>query len=256
MKQRMLVLGLMVLFMAPFFMSGVASADGERFSEGLTIQHSFENGSIVIETFYRTDYVNGKWRITDNKNVDISLRVFEQPENTTILVEHMHADCVIFSNDSQKVNGLSQDSMDDSFHGDQGGFYVSLEYQYNCVFAIEGYSQYLMNIWGFICGEYGYIRGADKRLTESNLIEYGAQGSEFMTVFDILIKNDNETFYHTISFMDDFVVYFDGTFDNNFAGILEPPYVEPESINIIFIGACILFGIMLCGAFLYMLSRN
>jgi hypothetical protein len=238
MKQKLMLIWILAVLIAPMFIDTASAQDTEAtFAEGLTLHHSFENGTIEIDTFYKTDYVDGKWRITDNKNVDIHLNVTQQPVNTTILVEHMHADCAIYSNesDSQSVNGLIQDSMDDSFHGIQGGFYVSPEYEYNCVFAIEGYSEYLMNVWGFVCGSYGYISGNEKRLTESSLIKHGATGSKFSIVFDLVIQHEDEDYFHTISFMDAFVVNFDGMFADNTGGILEPDPPEPTYLPIEFL---------------------
>jgi hypothetical protein len=255
--KRKIALGIfLVLFIAPFFV-GVANAQEPTFAEGLTLHHTFENGTILIDTFYKTDYVDGKWRITDNKNVDIHLMVIGQPANTTILVEHMHADCAIYSNEttSESVNGLIQDSMDDSFHGVQGGFYVSPEYEYNCVFAIEGYSEFLMNVWGFVCGDYGYITGSDERLTESNLIRYGASGSKFSIVFDLVIQNEGEDYFHTVSFMDAFIVNFDGMFADNTGGVLEPDHPEPTKTDLIIIVICLVLVITASAFLIWGMSR-
>jgi len=185
------------------------------FRGGLEIKHEFEGGIIKIHTFYNTDYAEGQWKITDNKNVDIWLFVDEQPKGTTILVEHMHADCMICSNRTE-INGIRQDTMDDKLHtGPQEGFYVSPIYPYNEVFAVEGYTQYLLSIWGYMWGNFGWMSGGEDRLDEENLQRLGAKGSEFAIVFDLLIRHEGEQFYHTISFMDDFIVYFDGGFQEN-----------------------------------------
>jgi len=247
MKRKLLLVYLLAMLMMPLFAGTTVDAAEDTFAEGLTIRHEFENASIVIETFYKTDYHLGYWRITDNKNVDISMRILEQPENTTVMIEHMHADCIIFANQSQTINGLTQDSMDDKMHvGEQEGFYISPEYNYNCVFAIEGYAEIFTRNWGFICGSYGTISSSRERLTESNLIYHGAEGSEFMVVFDLLIKNDGEEYFHTISFMDDFVVFFNGAFIENLGGVLEPP-AEPEQISLTVILLGVLGTICICG---------
>jgi len=218
MRQKVLLI-MLALMLAPIVVSPVRATPSS--AAGLLLHHSLENGTISIDTFYNTDYTNGSWRITDNKNVNIVLRVEAQPNDTVILVEHMHADCVIFSNNSLTVNGLSQDTMDDSVHGEQPGFYVSTTYPYNCVFGIEGYSKFLIDGWMFMFGGYGAGGVTQERLTEDNLVREGAQGSEFMIIFDLLIKPANETYFHTISFMDDFVVYFNGCFQENYGGILD-----------------------------------
>lgn len=192
-----------------------ATTDFPTLHNGLTIRHELEGSLIIVNTFYNTDYAQGQWEITDNKNVGIYLFVEKQSPNTTILVEHVHVDCLICSNRSE-INGIKQDGMDDDMHvGSQAGFYVSPEYSYSNIFAIEGYTEWLLNMWGFMLGQFGWMEGTEKRLTESTLKQYGAKGSEFMVVFDLLIKNQGEEYFHTVSFMDDFIVYFNGGFQEN-----------------------------------------
>jgi len=192
-----------------------ATTEFPTLRNGLTVRHELEGGLIIVNAFYNTDYAQGQWEITDNKNVGIYLFVEKQPENTTILVEHVHVDCLICSNRSE-INGIKQDGMDDAMHvGTQAGFYVSPQYSYSNIFAIEGYTEWLTSIWGFMWGNFGWMSGTEKRLTENTLKQLGAKGSEFMVVFDLLIKNQGEENYHTISFMDDFIVYFNGGFQEN-----------------------------------------
>jgi hypothetical protein len=192
-----------------------ATTEFPTLRNGLTVRHELEGGLIIVNAFYNTDYAQGQWEITDNKNVGIYLFVEKQPENTTILVEHVHVDCLICSNRSE-INGIKQDGMDDAMHvGTQAGFYVSPQYSYSNIFAIEGYTEWLTSIWGFMWGNFGWMSGTEKRLTEDTLKQFGAKGSEFMVVFDLLIKNQGEENYHTISFMDDFIVYFNGGFQEN-----------------------------------------
>jgi len=193
----------------------VGAENFPTFHNGLKIRHELEGGRIIVNTFYNTDYAEGQWEITDNKNVGVYLFVEKQPQNTTILVEHVHIDCLICSNRSE-INGIKQDEMDDKMHvGSQAGFYVSPEYSYSNIFAIEGYTEWLLSIWGYMWGEFGWISGSEKRLTEDTLKYYGAKGNEFMVVFDLLIKHQGEENYHTASFMDDFIVYFNGSFEEN-----------------------------------------
>lgn len=218
---------------------GIEAEEFPTFHNGLKIRHEFEGGKIIITTFYNTSYSEGQWKITDNKNVGIYLFVEKQPNNTIILVEHMHADVLIYSNRSE-INGIKQDTMDDKLHtGNQPGFYVSPDYPYSCIFAIEGYSKFLLDIWGFMWGDFGWMTGTEKRLTEETLKQYGAKGNEFMIVFDLLVKHEGEPYYHTISFQDTFIVYFDGTFQENPGGRSEfevkaiYPYLDKAWIGLV-----------------------
>jgi uncharacterized membrane protein len=233
--------------------SAVQSKELPTFHNGLTIRHELEGGRIVITTFYNTSYAEGQWKITDNKNVGIYLFVEKQPNNTIILVEHMHADVLIYSNRSE-INGIKQDTMDDKLHtGNQLGFYVSPEYPYSCIFAIEGYTEFLLSIWGFMWGDFGWMSGTERRLTEDTLKYYGAKGNEFMIVFDLLIKHEGEEYYHTISFQDTFIVYFNGTFQENPGAKSEykvkaiHPYQEHSWIGLVGFILAIIGGV---GAFL------
>jgi len=239
-----------MLFMAiqPTVNAGIA--------EGISFTHEFDDGKIVFKTTYWTDYPPGKWKITDNKNIHIKLEVIEQPENATLFVEHMHADCFIEAT-KQPVDGLLQDTMDDKIHGgiDQPGFYISKEYPYEEIFSIEGYSKFLIEGWGFVCQYYGWSYVSETRLTEDRLKEVGAIGSELVFVFDICVKYEGEEFYHKIIFEDDFIVYFNGDFVQNIGGEAEE---EGPKTEIVFpyakkltLPAIIGFIILLIGLFMW-----
>jgi len=214
-KSTILVIGWLLVTIIAQISETKATTEFPTLHNGLTVRHEVEGGLIIVNTFYNTDYAEGQWEITDNKNVGIYLFVEQQPKDTTILVEHVHVDFLICSNRSE-INGIKQDGMDDAMHvGNQAGFYVSPQYSYSNIFAIEGYTEWLLSIWGFMWGSFGWMSGTEKRLTEDTLKQYGAKGSEFMVVFDLLIKSQGEENYHTVSFMDDFIVYFNGGFQEN-----------------------------------------
>lgn len=180
---------------------------------GISFDHEFEG--VKIQTSYRSDYGESMWQITDNKELFIALEILEQPENTTVMIEHMHADISIHSY-KEEVDGLTQDSMDDKMHtGTQEGFYVSPEHPYFETFAVEGYSKFLIEGWGFLIGYYGWTSIEEKRLTEANLKKAGAQGSEVVTIFDVLIRHDGEDYFHKRIIVDDFYIFFDGGFEES-----------------------------------------
>lgn len=81
-----------------------------------------------------------------------------------MLIEHVHIDMSLKSTDTQ-FDGLSQDEMDDSFHGtSQDGFFVSNNYQYQNKFAIEGFSKDLIDGWML----YGIFIKYKEKLGENN----------------------------------------------------------------------------------------
>lgn len=107
-----------------------------------------------------------------------------------------------------QLDGLSQDSMDDSYHGtSQDGFWINEKYPYQNKFAIEGFSKDLIDGWTFVCGSYGYGSISQERLTEKNLTTYGkVYANKMQVVYDILIKYPKEDFYHVVSVLDEFLI--------------------------------------------------
>jgi len=219
-------------------------------TEGISFEHELVNGQVKIKTSYWSDYGNGTWKITDNKNLWIKLEVVEQPENWTILIEHMHADCIVEAT-QRMVDGILQDTMDDKLHvGTQAGFYVDEKRPYYECFSVEGYSKWLIDAWMFIFSGYGFGGATEKRLTEKNIRNMGAIGSEFAIVYDILIyENDRNYFYKEIIY-DDFIVNFTGGFTANVGGTseytIEDRLVMPFGVQG-FIVTVVGIAILICG---------
>ena len=137
----------------------------------------------------------------------MTAKVTNVPEGTTILIEHVHIDMSLKSTNPQ-LDGLSQDSMDDSYHGtSQDGFWINEKYPYQNKFAIEGFSKDLIDGWTFVCGSYGFGSISQERLTEKNLTTYGkVYANKMQVVYDILIKYPKEDFYHVVSVLDEFLI--------------------------------------------------
>ena len=174
----------------------------------LTIENEVEGFNLVAK--YSTDYDATKWRITDSKTLLMQMFVEDLPENTTILVEHMHVDISLKAK-YEGMDGMLQDSMDDKLHtGDQLGFWVTENYPYENIFAIEGYSQTLIDGWGWMIGSFGSMNIKEERLTESNLRDDdrggGVYGNKVQVVYDILIKYEGEQYYHTRSIVNEFLI--------------------------------------------------
>jgi len=175
---------------------------------GNTLQKSHEFEGIEFITTYDTgDYDLSRWRVTDSKVINMTAKVANVPEGATVLIEHVHIDMSLKSTDPQ-LDGLSQDYMDDSFHGtSQDGFLVSNNYQYQNKFAIEGFSKDLIDGWTFACGSYGSGSITQERLTEKNLVQYGkVYANKMQVVYDVLIKYEGEDFYHVVSVLDEFLI--------------------------------------------------
>lgn len=169
-------------------------ADGE-----LRLEHVLQEGNktIVLESFYSTDYDMKSWRITDSKTIKFGIRVKQTSETAEVFVEHVHVDVTL---DARKAgaDGMPQDSMDDSIHGGQApGFLITPVYPYEEVFSIEGVNQTLISGWGWVSGDTGHSHLAQKRLTEKNLREAGqVVANKFTFIYDIVIKYGDEPHYH------------------------------------------------------------
>lgn len=174
---------------------------------GNTITLSHELGEHVITTSYDLgDYKLENWRITDSKSLSFRVLPTKIEPGTEILVEHVHADITLKSTSAQ-LDGLTQDSMDNSYHGtSQDGFWISEAYPYHNIFAIEGFSKDLISGWEFYAGGYGSGGLSSDRLTENNLLENGTYGSKLTVVYNLLIKNAGESKYHIESFEDEILI--------------------------------------------------
>lgn len=171
----------------------------------LSLSHDIEQ--FKFKTNYSVDNYNFEnWMITDSKNVKMTGIIENLPEGAEVLVEHVHVDISLKST-SPQLNGLTQDSMDDSYHGySQDGFFINNNYAYENVFAIEGFSKDIIDGWAFYTGDYGQGSISSKRLTEWNLISSGTYGNKLQVVYDLLIKYKGENQYHTKSVIDEFII--------------------------------------------------
>lgn len=176
--------------------------------KGSTLEKTHEIEGLEFITTYNTgDYDLSRWRITDSKVINMTAEVINVPEGATVLIEHIHIDMSLKSTDPQ-LDGLSQDNMDDSYHGiSQDGFFISDKYQYQNKFAVEGFSKDLIDGWTFVCGSYGSGSITEERLTEKNLVKYGnVYANKMQVVYDVLVKYADEDFYHVVSVLDEFLI--------------------------------------------------
>lgn len=70
------------------------------------------------------------WHVTDAKSINMNVHTKNLPDGYDVMVEHMHADISLVST-SPQINGITQDSMDNSFHGNtQDGFVIDNKTSY------------------------------------------------------------------------------------------------------------------------------
>lgn len=210
---------LVLIVVLAFILTGCMDDDVETVPEeknlevlntlnGSTLEKAHEiEGFKFITTYDTGDYDLSRWRITDSKVINMTAEVTNVPEGATVLIEHVHIDISLKSTNPQ-LDGLSQDYMDDSYHGtSQDGFFISDKYQYQNIFVVEGFSKDLIDGWTFACGSFGNGSITQKRLTEKNLVQRGkVYANKMQVVYDVLVKYADEDFYHVVSVLDEFLI--------------------------------------------------
>ncbi len=75
------------------------------------------------------------------------------------------------------------------------------------LFIDEFIGKDLIDGWTFVCGSYGSGSISTERLTEKNLVQYGrVYANKMQVVYDVLVKYENEEFYHVVSVLDEFMI--------------------------------------------------
>jgi hypothetical protein len=212
-------LSLCILFL--LLVSGNGTTAG--FAQEVTLTTTLEapDSEITISARYGFSQDFGKWKITDNKAIEIKLELITST-NATILIEHMHSDVFIEST-SSAFDGVTQDSMDDSFHGTQGGFLLTENYPYYETFSIEGTNdQFTTTMLDMYCYNVGFGGGCDGdsqsfRISERTLThEYGVYGNSIIFIYDVLVKYDGEDYFHKQILTDNILIDLDtGVGDNS-----------------------------------------
>ena len=205
---------LLVLFTLVLMGCGAETVPKEKSLEvlsplkGSTLEKTHKIEDFEFITTYNTGkYDLSRWRITDSKVINMTAQVSNLPAGATVLIEHVHVDMSLKSTNPQ-LDGLSQDFMDDSYHGSsQDGFFINNKYPYQNKFAVEGFSKDLINGWMFACDSYGAGAISQKRLTEENLVASGkVYANKMQVVYDVLVKYADEDFYHVVSVLDEFLI--------------------------------------------------
>lgn len=217
----------LILIMATMFIPTVSGDIGNK-----VIITSDKEG-ITFNRIYSIDGTFRNWTITGNKAINIKLKIVNNTRNATILIEHLHADIFIESTYSA-FDDLTQDSMDDSFHGVQGGFLVTEDYFYEEVFSIEGSSPSFIRSTqnAYIYGGFASSSGTatEIKYSEARLINtYRVYGQTLVVIFDVLIKYENETYYHKHIIADNIFFDLEGTPEDNRGNSLDyesQPFID------------------------------
>ncbi len=166
----------------------------------IEMDHEISEG-VAIRFTYTTDVLPENWHITDSKTLNLRAQLVKG-DDAVVLIENMHAD-VNLQSTKQALDGIPQDSMDDRLHvGTQPGFLVTKTFPYEETFSIEGFSETLINGWGFAISGNGASDISEERLTEKNLLKNGVFANLFTIVWDVLILDPDTGLYYKRVFTD------------------------------------------------------
>lgn len=174
----------------------------------LTQELSVEDESFKLLCEYNTgSYPINNWHVTDSKSITMKVKTKNLPEGYEVYIDHVHADISLKST-LPGLNGITQDSMDDTFHGySQDGFYINNDDEYYNIFAIEGYTDQFYQLWGYAVGEYGAAYSTYQRMTEQNIVEKGETYAEkLMVVYDLSIKKPGSDKLYTKSVLSEILI--------------------------------------------------
>lgn len=182
--------------------------DSIDLSQGTILEQEHDiEGIHFVNTYDTGRYDLSNWRITDSKTLTMTVEAQNIPEGTEVIIEHMHV-TVSLKAEYAQVDGMKQAEMDDTFHGyGQDGFVITNEYPYINIFAIDGYSETLLSGWGYYTSSTGSCTVDEIRLTENNLLKYHkVYGNKIQVVYDVMIKNAGESYFHTVPMKDEFLI--------------------------------------------------
>lgn len=153
----------------------------------------------LVCTYNIDTYDASNWRVTDSKDIGMTVKTKDLPEGYKVYIDHVHADILLKSTYPQ-IDGIEQDSMDDTFHGqNQDGFYISNDEEYYNIFSIMGYTQDFYQLWGSAFGNYGSLNSSYQRLTEDNIRAVGTYAEKLVVVYDLSIQAPGVDYVYTKS---------------------------------------------------------
>lgn len=164
--------------------------------EDFTLICEYDTGNYPLEN----------WKVTDSKAITMKVKTKGLPEGTEVYIDHVHADISLKSTSAQ-INGITQDTMDDTFHGvSQDGFFINDTSEYYNIFSIEGYTCQFYEMWGLCFGTYGTVSSSYERLTENNIIKVGTYAEKLSIVYDLSIKTPDSDKMYTKSVLSEVLI--------------------------------------------------
>lgn len=154
---------------------------------------------------------NFKWRVTNDKNLNIAVHIIDLPEGYKVWIDNVHIDTFVEATNPY-YNGILQDSMDDRIHNSlMMGFPINDTTYYSSKNLIAGqdkdfieatFTAYCSNSSGYGSGEI-----KQQRYIDEDYLKKGVYANKITLVYGLLIQAPGETEPHGIDVYDEVHVY-------------------------------------------------
>lgn len=133
-----------------------------------------------------------KWRVTNDKNLNIEAHTIGLPEGYRVWIDNVHIDTFVESTDPY-FNGILQDTMDDRVHSSLlMGFPVSNDTYYSSSNLISGQDKDFIQGTYYAYGSYGSGDVKQQRYVDSDYLKKGVYSNKICLVFGLLIQGPND----------------------------------------------------------------
>lgn len=154
---------------------------------------------------------NFKWRVTNDKNLNIAVHTIDLPEGYKVWIDNVHIDTFVEATNPY-FNGILQDSMDDRIHNSlMMGFPISDTTYYSSKNLIAGQDQdFIEGTFTAYCSKssgYGSGEIKQQRYIDEDYLKKGVYANKITLVYGLLIQAPGETEPHGIDVYDEVHVY-------------------------------------------------
>lgn len=152
-----------------------------------------------------------KWRVTNDKNLNIEVHTVGLPEGYRVWIDNVHIDTFIEATDPY-FNGITQDSMDDRVHSALiMGFPISDATYYSSTNLISGQDKdFIEGTFRAYCSDdSGYAKGEvrQQRYVDEDYLAKGVYANKIGLIYGLLIQGPNDPEPYGVDVPDEVHVY-------------------------------------------------
>lgn len=152
-----------------------------------------------------------KWRVTNDKNLNIEVHTVNLPEGYRVWIDNVHIDTFIEATDPY-FNGITQDTMDDHVHTALiMGFPISNTTHYSSTNLISGQDKdFIEGTFRAYCSETsGTARGElmQQRYVDEDYLKKGVYANKIGLIYGLLIQGPNDPEPYGVDVPDELHVY-------------------------------------------------